>query len=96
VGVDEQATRGGEGGGGLLWVPSARVERRKWREGLELNGGLGGEWWPRGAGRRGRGSGRRQVPGTVAPGRAAREQGSGVSVEGGRYGKNGQWDGPGK
>jgi hypothetical protein len=71
VGVDEQAIRGGEGGGGLLWVPSARAERRKWREGvgssvlgrakreqegvLELNEGLGGEWRPRGARRRGRG-----------------------------------------
>jgi hypothetical protein len=33
VGVDEKATGGGEGGDGLLRVPSACAERRKWREG---------------------------------------------------------------
>jgi hypothetical protein len=34
VGVDKQATRGGEGGDGLLRVLSARAERRKWRKGV--------------------------------------------------------------
>jgi hypothetical protein len=33
------------------------------------------------------GSGRRQVPGATAPGRAARGQRSGVSMEGAWYGK---------
>jgi hypothetical protein len=42
----------------------------------------------------GGGSGRRQVPGATALGRAARGQGSGVSVA--RYGENGWWAGPGK
>jgi hypothetical protein len=33
VGVDQKAKGGGEGGDGLLWVPSAHAETRKWREG---------------------------------------------------------------
>jgi hypothetical protein len=33
VGVDQKAKSGGQGGDGLLRVPSAHAERRKWREG---------------------------------------------------------------
>jgi hypothetical protein len=33
VGVDQKVKGSGEGGDGLLRVPSAHAERRKWREG---------------------------------------------------------------
>jgi hypothetical protein len=50
---------------------------------------------PRGEAKGG-GPGRQQTLGTVASGQAAREQGSGVSVEGGPVRGNGRWAGPGK